>query len=76
MLYPWLVVAYITSNNQLIHVKHQCFNFYSNSNKAFKYVPDKKNEVEKDGAGDYGERAHFRENCRSPGYIIYTVSYV
>jgi len=24
-------------------------------------------------AEDYGKPVHFRENCRNPGYVIYTV---
>ena len=49
---------------------------YCNKYSSDKPSKDKVEEIEKDGAGEnYSEQIHYRQNCKTPGYIIYTVSH-
>ena len=58
----YLYSSYFTMNN-FIPLCH--------SHQVSKYITDE--DVEKDGTSSFGEKIHYRENFKRPGYVIYTV---
>jgi len=62
-----------THKVSLAAVCKQCMKFYYSVEVERDSRVKRSEEVEKD---EVGERLHFRENSKSTGYIIYTVSWI